>query len=154
MITGIKESRKLIKHISYKCECKFDARKCNLNQKWNNDNCRYECKNPKEYQCKKGPFWNPATSSCKNGKYARSIGDSLVTCNEIIEETKPFPTKSTSTKTVLTNSTSTNFYILLTFLSITITLLIAISIYLIKDQSKQKKIITISRHQLIKRNWY
>ena len=39
MITRINESRILTKHISCKCECKFDGRKCNLNQRWNNDKC-------------------------------------------------------------------------------------------------------------------
>ena len=97
---------------------------------------RGECKNPKESQCQKGSFWNPVTCTCKNGKYAVicsmvSISDSLVICNEIIEETK-----STSTKTISTKSTSTNIYSLLTFLYITIALLIAISIYLIKHRSK------------------
>ena len=31
IITRINESKKL--------KCKFDGRKCNLNQKWNNDKC-------------------------------------------------------------------------------------------------------------------
>ena len=33
IITGIKESKALTKHISCKCKCKFDCRKCNSNQK-------------------------------------------------------------------------------------------------------------------------
>ena len=33
LITGI------TKHISRECKCKFDSRKYNLNQKWNNDKC-------------------------------------------------------------------------------------------------------------------
>ena len=45
MITGIKEWRTLTKHISYKCECKFDNKKCNSNQKWNNSKRHRECKN-------------------------------------------------------------------------------------------------------------
>ena len=44
MITGINESKTLTKHISCECKCKFDGRKCNSNQKWNNDKCRCECK--------------------------------------------------------------------------------------------------------------
>ena len=40
MITGMDESKTLTKHISYKCKCKFDGRKCNPNQKWNNDKCQ------------------------------------------------------------------------------------------------------------------
>ena len=35
MITGINES-KTAKHISCKCKCKFDGRKCNLDQWWDN----------------------------------------------------------------------------------------------------------------------
>ena len=135
MITGISESRTWTKHVSCKCEYKFDGRKCNLNQNCNNDKRRCECKNPKEHQCQKGYFCNPATCSCENGKYARSIGDSVVIYDESIEEIKTVPIKSTSTKTI-----STNFYILLAFLLITIAL-ITISIYLIKHQSKQKHIL-------------
>ena len=37
MITG--KSKILTKDISCKCKCKFDGRKCNSNQKWNNNNC-------------------------------------------------------------------------------------------------------------------
>ena len=32
MITWINESKKLTKHISCECKCKFDGRKCNSNQ--------------------------------------------------------------------------------------------------------------------------
>ena len=32
MITGINESKPLTKHISWKCKCKFDGRKCNSDQ--------------------------------------------------------------------------------------------------------------------------
>ena len=54
VITEIYESKVLTKHISCKCKCKFDCRKCNSNQKWNNDKCRCKCKNPKEHHvCKK-----------------------------------------------------------------------------------------------------
>ena len=37
MITGINEWKTLTKHISCECNCKFDERKCNSNQWWNND---------------------------------------------------------------------------------------------------------------------
>ena len=39
MITGINKSRISAKHISCKFQYKFDGRKCNLNQNWNNDKC-------------------------------------------------------------------------------------------------------------------
>ena len=54
MITGINESRTLTKHISCKCQCNFDRKKCSSNQKWNSNKCWYECKNPKKHcLCKK-----------------------------------------------------------------------------------------------------
>ena len=39
MITGINESKTLTKHISCEWKCKFDGRKCNSNQWWNNNKC-------------------------------------------------------------------------------------------------------------------
>ena len=39
MITGINESKTLTKHISCECKCKFDGRKYNSDQWWNNDKC-------------------------------------------------------------------------------------------------------------------
>ena len=87
MITGINESKTLTKQISCKCECKCYGRKCNTNQKWNNNKCRCECK--KLHTFEKDCVWNPATYSCKNGKYlAIIIDDSMIKCDETIEETK------------------------------------------------------------------
>ena len=79
-------------------------------------------KNPKE-QCvlkKKSCTWNPA--KCNSGEIInmKEVHMQLVIWNEIIEETKTIPTKSTSTKTIPTKITLTNFYILLAILLITI----------------------------------
>ena len=58
MITGINELKELTKHMSCECKCKFDGRKCNSDQWWNNDKCRCECK--KHHVCgKKNYFLNP-----------------------------------------------------------------------------------------------
>ena len=35
----INKSEILTKHVSNKCKCKIYSRKCNSNQKWNNDKC-------------------------------------------------------------------------------------------------------------------
>ena len=93
MITGINKPKRLAKHITCECKCKFDDRKYNSNQKWNNNKCRYECKNGKEHHvCKKDFIWNPAACSCKNGKNLSGIiNDSVVKCGQIIEETKTIP---------------------------------------------------------------
>ena len=92
MITGISESKALTKHLSCRCYCKFDGRKCNLNQKWNK--CQCESKNPKEPNfCKNGYIWNPALCSCENDKYlAGIIGDSVKAFHEIIKEIIWVPT--------------------------------------------------------------
>ena len=75
----------LTKDISCESKCKFDAKKCNSNQKWNNDKCWCEYK--KHHICEKDYIWNPATCSCENDKYLTNIKNSVITCDEIIEET-------------------------------------------------------------------
>ena len=84
MIAGINESKKLTKHISCECKCKYDGRKCNPDQWWNNGKCRCECN--KHYICEKDYVWNPATCNCKNGEYSASImDDSAIVCDEMIK---------------------------------------------------------------------
>ena len=91
MIAWKNESNVLTKYISRKCKCKFDGRKCNLDQWWNNDKCLSECK--KHYLCEKDYIWNSATCSCENVKYLEIImDDSTITCDETIEKTKTVPT--------------------------------------------------------------
>ena len=51
MITGTNESETLTKHISCECKCRFDGRKCNSDQWWNNNKRRCECK--KRHVCEK-----------------------------------------------------------------------------------------------------
>ena len=53
-------------------------------------------------------IWNPATGNCENGKYVGSIVDnSVITCDEVIVQTKTVPTRH-----VMKNNISTNFNIL------------------------------------------
>ena len=49
IITETNESTILRKHISCKCEFKFNGRKRNSNQKWNNNKCWCECKISKQH---------------------------------------------------------------------------------------------------------
>ena len=43
--------------------------------------------------CKKRLYWSPGICCCKNSKYLASIiSDSVITCDEIVEETKTVPT--------------------------------------------------------------
>ena len=52
-------------------------------------------KNKCQCECEKGYIWNLATCSCQNGKYLASIiDDSVITCDEFIEE---------KIKTIITN---------------------------------------------------
>ena len=39
LITGINELKSRTTHISCECKCTFDGRKCNSDQRWNNDKC-------------------------------------------------------------------------------------------------------------------
>ena len=66
-------------------------------------------------------------------KMENIIGDSVITCDEIIEET--IPRKCIATTTVVTKCISTNFYTLLAFLLMAIA--VSIYSYLIIYQTKQ-----------------
>ena len=150
MITVINESKTLTKHMSCECKCRFDVRKCNSDQWWNNDKCPCDCK--KGHVCEKDYVWNPATCNRENGKHLASImNDSVIKCDEIIEsyhedvdadaESKDKAKSYDEIKTIVTNFNekkatceTQNFYLLLAFLLVTIVLLIAVNIscYLIK----------------------
>ena len=65
MITGINESKMLAKYISYEYNVNLNGKKCNSNQKQNNDKCQYECKTQRNIVS--GIIWNPATCSSENG---------------------------------------------------------------------------------------
>ena len=45
MTTGTNESKMLTKYISCECKCNYDGRKCNSDQKWDNDKCHVSSKN-------------------------------------------------------------------------------------------------------------
>ena len=82
---------------------KFDGKKYNSNQWWNNDKCPFECK--KHHICKKDYIWNPATCSCKNGKYLASIIDnSVITCDQIIDADGETKSYDEETKTIPKNN--------------------------------------------------
>ena len=60
------------------------VRKCKSNQKGNIDKYKCECK--KHSICEKYYIWNPATCSCKNGKYLANItSNSVITSDEIMD---------------------------------------------------------------------
>ena len=86
MVAGINQSKILTKCISCEWKCKFDGRKCNSNQWWNND--KYQCECKKHRICERDYIWNPTTCICENGKYMGNItDDSVITCDRIIEKT-------------------------------------------------------------------
>ena len=68
----------------------------------------------------------------------------MITCDEIIKETRTIPTSFIGKRQSLQHKVS--IYDLLSFLLITIALLIAVSIYCYQHLSKTKTFITISCH--------
>ena len=98
MIARLNESKTLAKHTKYFIKCKFAGRKCKSNQKWNIELCRRGCKNPIKYYVRKEDYiWNPSACSCEVDEYLKIIiGDSVVTCDEIIETVATSYNKSTN----------------------------------------------------------
>ena len=131
IIRGINELKPLAKHISCKCKCRFDGKKCNSDQWWNNDKCQYECK--KCHACEKDYVWNPETSNSENGKDLASImDDSALNHQQVGQWSKTLMKRKQPVKRKIST-----FYLI--SLLITIALLIAVSTYyyLIKYRAKQ-----------------
>ena len=144
MITGIKESKTLIKHISAIVDVKLMEE--NLIQINGGKMINANVSVKKVYVYEKDYIWNPAACNFEIGKYLASIMDySVIVYDEIIYAgEKNFNEKHLTCKTQ-------NFYILLAFLLITIKLLIAFSIYcyLIKYRTKHfLPFRDISRHNI------
>ena len=111
MIARKIESEVLTKDISCECKCKFEGK--NVFQIKSGITRYVDCECKKRHICEKEYMWNPVTCSCKNGKYLASvIDDSVITCDEIIEETKEVPINFN--EKYITCKTQ-NFYIFLPF---------------------------------------
>ena len=93
MITRINEAKKLLKHVSCDCKCKFNRTTFNSNQKWNNG--KRQCEYKKYNACKKGFSWNPSTCVGENIKYLK-----MILCDETINLTDSVSTSVTSTVSI------------------------------------------------------
>ena len=71
------ETRHTEWHKTCKCKCRLDASVFNNKQRWNEDKCRWECKEfiYKEI-CNKGFIWNPSNCECECDK-SSDVGEYL-----------------------------------------------------------------------------
>ena len=109
MITGIEESKILIKYILYNFKFKSDCRKCNSKRKYNNNKCQQNCKKLiKHHLSKKYYTWNSnicAFECDKNYEIAnictcrKSIIDDFIKMNgEILDTTETVSINSVNEK--------------------------------------------------------
>ena len=71
------EARHTEWHKTCKSKCRLNASICNNNQQWNNDKCRFECKELIDKGiCDKGFIWNPSNCECKCDKWC-DVGEYL-----------------------------------------------------------------------------
>ena len=104
LVSGINETRHTEWHETCKYKCRFNSSVCNNEQRWNDDKCRFECKELiDKLVCDKEFIWNPSNyeqqcyKSCdfseyleyKNCKWIKRLVDQLAEkCTENIEETR------------------------------------------------------------------
>ena len=101
LMSRTNETRHIKWHKLCKSKCRLDASICNNKLRWNDDKCRYECKELIDKgMCDKGFIWNPSNCECecdkpinigkyldyKNCKCRKKIIDNLVeACSENID---------------------------------------------------------------------
>ena len=69
LISRIDETRHMPWHETCTCKCKLDANVCNDTQRWNNDKCRFECKELIGKGMRDDRFiWNPSICECECDK--------------------------------------------------------------------------------------
>ena len=104
LMSRTNETRHIEWHETCKYECRLDASVCNNKQRWNDNKCRYECKELIDKgPCDKRSIWNPSNcecechKSCDTGQYLdyinckrrKKLVDKLVDkCTENIDEVK------------------------------------------------------------------
>ena len=123
--------------------CKFADLKLNLNQKWNNDKCRYGSNKYRICKKKEECIWNTSTCVFKIDEYLKNYGymksfinASFCECDEIVG----MPETVSTSFNDMTTTYNMNYYILHPFLLVTILLSVIITIcyYCIKHWLKQK----------------
>ena len=64
LVSGTNETRRIEWNETCKCKNRFNSRVCDNKQRWNEDKCRYECKQLiDKCVCDKGFIWNPGNLS-------------------------------------------------------------------------------------------
>ena len=71
LLARINETRKIVWHKTCKCVYRLTSAICNDRQEWNENKCRFECKEDlvDKLVCDKGYMWNPSTCSCECDRY-------------------------------------------------------------------------------------
>ena len=68
-MSRIDETRHMSWHETCTCKFKLDANVCNDTQRWNNDKCRFECKELiGKGMCDDRFIWNPSICECECDK--------------------------------------------------------------------------------------
>ena len=113
------EKRHVLMHGTCTFKCKLDASVCNYKQRWNNNKCRYECKELiDKSRCDEGFTWNPSICECtcdksydarehldfENCKYRKELVDKLVLeCEDEVLTATPLNTRNTISVTEKNN---------------------------------------------------
>ena len=66
LVSGTNEKRRIEWHEMFKNKCRLEHSVCNNKQRWNDDKCRWECKELTDKGiCDKAFIWNPSNCEYK-----------------------------------------------------------------------------------------
>ena len=157
-MSGTNETRRIERHETCKCKCRFEHSVCHNKKRWNNDKCKCECKELIDKGvCDKRFIWNLSNCECecykscdfseyldyKNYKCKKMLLDKLVECScaeectENIEETRLIEKMKTSINAVLARCTLFYFQY---FLQLTLELL---AIFFVLTATEKKMLLVL-----------
>ena len=127
-MTRTNETRHIEWHETCKHKCRLDSSFCNNKQRWNDDKCRFECKELIDKGVfEKGSIWNPSSCKCEcdklcdvgeyldyeNCKCSKTLVDKLIEeCTQNVEGVKLAKITSTENENKYKCSSCTLYIIL------------------------------------------
>ena len=152
MLARINETRKITRHESCKCICRFTKAVCDNKQEWNENKCKCACKEDlmDKLVCDKGYIWNPSTCTCNCNKYCEvgqysdydHCGCRKKFIDYLIEQCTNIADIENKNNLINNDNNDNNIYFILFILFLILCILLIMGLIYYYRKNSNKKILT------------